>query len=68
LLIAYRCEDPTETARRERDLRKKIGAKFNPDGWKHTPWIMAGGSYSFFRVHYDLKERKFVWYEENSSY
>jgi hypothetical protein len=65
LLIAYHCEDPAETAQKEKEARAKMGERYQPDQWKARPLTANGGGSSFFRALFDVQKREFVWYEEN---
>jgi len=49
--------------------KAEIAAKdphYDPDRWKKEPfWINDGGE-GYFRVIYDLPQKKFIWYERNN--
>lgn len=51
------------------DEKAQVAAKdphYDPDHWKKDPfWINDGGE-AYFRVIYDLPQKKFIWYERNS--
>jgi len=36
------------------------------DFWKKEPYQFSGGGPVYFRILFDLKAKKFVWYEHNS--
>jgi uncharacterized protein (DUF3820 family) len=39
---------------------------YNPDRWKQEPFWMNDGGEGYFRVIYDLPEKKYIWYERNN--
>jgi hypothetical protein len=49
----------------EADLAKRKSLGYNPDSWKKKPFVVYDGGDSFFRVLYDVKKKRFVWFECN---
>lgn len=45
--------------------RTGAGAEVENEAWRKKPWLVYDGGSSFFRVLYDVKTKKFVWYECN---
>lgn len=41
--------------------------KYDPDGWKKTPFYMNDGGDDYFRILYDLQKKQFTWYEHNAN-
>jgi hypothetical protein len=37
----------------------------DPESWKTVPYLVFDGGSWFFRVLYEVKKKKFVWYESN---
>lgn len=46
---------------------KDHGVDYDPNWWKKAPYVVADGGATIFRVLYDLKSKRFVWYECNGS-
>ena len=49
----------------EDDLAKRKAPGFDPDKWKKKPYVIYDGGDCFFRVLYDVKRKRFIWYDSN---
>jgi len=49
----------------EEDLQRRQTKGYDPDSWKKRPYVVFDGGSWFFRVLYDVKKKRFVWYESN---
>lgn len=49
----------------EENLKARKVRGYDPDSWKKEPYRFFDGGSWFFRVLYDVKQKRFVWYESN---
>ncbi|MBI2514199.1 MAG: hypothetical protein HYV96_19680 [Opitutae bacterium] len=49
----------------EDDLVKRKEPRYDPAGWRSEPHLVFDGGEEFFRVLYDVKTKRFIWYECN---
>lgn len=49
----------------EEDLKAQIVRGYDPKWWKTAPYMVYDGGGWFFRVLYDVKHKRFIWYEIN---
>lgn len=49
----------------EEDLVKRKTPNYDPEAWKTEPYPVFDGGDWFFRVLYDVKAKRFIWYECN---
>lgn len=48
------------------EKQQVVDKTYNPDRWKQEPFWMNDGGEGYFRVIYDIPEKKFIWYERNN--
>jgi len=51
----------------EKDLQTRKTPGYDPESWKKHPYLVFDGGEWFFRVLYDVKTKRFIWYESNGS-
>jgi hypothetical protein len=49
----------------EEDLKSRKTPGYDPGAWRKTPYVVNDGGSWFFRVLYDVKKKRFIWYESN---
>jgi hypothetical protein len=49
----------------EEDMKARKTPGYDPESWKKKPYSVMDGGRAFFRVLYDLKNKRFIWYECN---
>ncbi|HEX7631315.1 MAG TPA: hypothetical protein VF388_04210, partial [Lacunisphaera sp.] len=49
----------------EDELKARQTPGYDPESWKKHPYTVFDGGSWFFRVLYDVKKKRFIWYESN---